>query len=59
MAMGLRRLAWGTSAYGLDCKWLGEEASLQLVVLKGLEKVLAEEQIFQVEAWMINSQFHL
>ena len=25
----------------------------ELVVLTGLEKVLAEEQIFQVEAWMI------
>ena len=39
----------GAEALGHLCKWLGEEASLQLVVLTGLEKVLAEEQIFQVE----------
>ena len=39
----------GAEALGHLCKWLGEEASLQLVVLTGLEKVLAEEQVFQVE----------
>ena len=39
----------GAEALGPLCKWLGEEASLQLVVLTGLEKVLAEEQVFQVE----------
>ena len=39
----------GAEALGHLCKWLGEEASLQLVVLTGLEQVLAEEQVFQVE----------
>ena len=39
----------GAGALGHLCKWLGEEASLQLVVLTGLEKVLAEKQVFQVE----------
>ena len=39
----------GAEALGHLCKWLGEEASLQLVVLTGLEKVLAEAQVFQVE----------
>ena len=39
----------GAGALGHLCKWLREEASLQLVVLTGLEKVLAEEQVFQVE----------
>ena len=34
-------------------EWLGKEAGLPLELLTGLEKVLAEEQVFQVEDLML------
>ena len=43
----------GAEALRHLCKWLGEEAALPLEVLTGLEKKLAEEQVFQVEDLML------
>ena len=43
----------GAEALRHLCKWLGEEATLPLEVLTGLEKKLAEEQVFQVEDLML------
>ena len=46
----------GAEALRHLCKWLGEEAALPLEVLTGLEKKLAEEQVFQVEDLMLRDE---